>query len=535
MQTLASRGTGLAPLVRWGSVALLASGLVARLAPLADQGGRLFRQFPTEDGYLMLTIARNLARGLGMSTADGALPTNGTQPLTTFLWALPFLAVDGDRRSALLLVQSAEVLIAIACAYLLYRLAREVFADAADAQSSALFASALWFGSPVVLPHTMNCLESGPYVLTLLLAFLAVVRCARATAPGSDYASFALLGLSLGAAFWARNDAVLLCVSVGLVHLLHGLGAAPRPLRARVFELSLTALVVLVIAAPWLLFNLRNFGHLVPISGQAESLEAHFAENMPALPATLLETVLLFVPVPQRLEAVPAVIALSSLLLVIVLQQLFVSARSASRLQRSLLVVGGVFALVLAGFYGLFFGAGWFLSRYFLVLTPLTAMVMAAWVIRARVRFPRFVRTAMPIGIALGALVHLRSYAHGSEHQHFQAVEWVDSNVPRDVWVGAVQSGTLGFFHDRTINLDGKVNPEALTARRHDGIPAYVAARPIAYLVDWYDLREWVNQAEVARRYEVTVADAARNLTVFRRVSQEPAEVSFVVPTATQP
>ncbi|MFM2420442.1 MAG: hypothetical protein RL385_5165 [Pseudomonadota bacterium] len=535
MQTDVPRGAGVTPIVRWGSIALLSAGIVARMAPLADQGGRLLRQFPTEDGYLMLTIARNLARGLGMSTADGALLTNGTQPLTTFLWALPFLLVDGDRTGALYLVQGAEVLVAVACAYLLHRLTRQVFADATDARPIAWLAPALWFGSPVVLPHTMNCLETGPYMLTLLVAALAITRCARATSPDPDYASYALLGASLGVAFWARNDAVLLCISVGLVHLLRGLGAGKKPLRARFFELLLTALVVLSMAAPWLLFNLRNFGHLVPISGQAESLEARFAENLPTLPATLLEAIFLFVPVPQRLEAVPAFAALSTLFVVVVVWRIVRAGRSAAQLQRELLLVSGVFALLLASFYGLFFGAGWFLSRYFAVLTPFTAIVMAVWIVRSHVHFPQVFRAALPLAIALGLLVHLRNYAHGSEHQHFQVVEWVGDNVPRDVWVGAVQSGTLGFFHDRTINLDGKVNPEALGARRTTGIPAYVAERPIAYLVDWYNLLDWANQPEVARHYEVSVADAGKNLTVFRRVSQEPTKVGFVVPNETLP
>jgi hypothetical protein len=60
---------------------------VARLSPLFDPAGRLFWQFMSEDGYLMQTVARNMAIGLGMSTADGTMPTNGVQPLATFLFA----------------------------------------------------------------------------------------------------------------------------------------------------------------------------------------------------------------------------------------------------------------------------------------------------------------------------------------------------------------------------------------------------------------------------------------------------------------
>src|SRR5262249_10342240 len=75
----------------WLTVAgMVAVGLVSRVVPLLNSGGRLLRQFPSEDGYLMLTIARNIALGHGMSVANGTIPTNGTQPLATLLWALCF-------------------------------------------------------------------------------------------------------------------------------------------------------------------------------------------------------------------------------------------------------------------------------------------------------------------------------------------------------------------------------------------------------------------------------------------------------------
>ena len=50
-----------------------------------------------------------------------------------------------------------------------------------------------------------------------------------------------------------------------------------------------------------------------------------------------------------------------------------------------------------------------------------------------------------------------RLYLRGTSHEHFQVIDWVEQNVPDDTWVAAVQSGTLGYYHDRTINLDGKV------------------------------------------------------------------------------
>ena len=94
-------------------------------------------------------------------------------------------------------------------------------------------------------------------------------------------------------------------------------------------------------------------------------------------------------------------------------------------------------------------------------------------------------------------------------------MEWVAENVDDEEWVGAVQTGTLGFFHDRTVNLDGKVNPAALEAREQDKIPEYVVRSDIAYVADWAGLAEW--EELLAPHFELIVHDEVRNLAVLRR------------------
>src|SRR5687767_55155 len=86
-------------------VVLFVIGFIARVLPLLNLEGRLLQMYPTEDGYLMLTIARNLAVGKGFSVADGTIPTNGTQPLTTLLWAACFFLSSGHKTAGVLLAQ----------------------------------------------------------------------------------------------------------------------------------------------------------------------------------------------------------------------------------------------------------------------------------------------------------------------------------------------------------------------------------------------------------------------------------------------
>jgi hypothetical protein len=94
--------------------------------------------------------------------------------------------------------------------------------------------------------------------------------------------------------------------------------------------------------------------------------------------------------------------------------------------------------------------------------------------------------------------------------------------VPDEDWVSAVQTGTLGFWHDRTINLDGKVNPQALQALLTEGhFYTYVVSNPqIRWLADWYGMAAFDTEerAGFGDLFEVVVADEARNLAVLRRI-----------------
>ena len=121
----------------------------------------------------------------------------------------------------------------------------------------------------------------------------------------------------------------------------------------------------------------------------------------------------------------------------------------------------------------------------------------------------------------------LYHHRHGSHHIHFQLHEWVQRNLGEGTWVAAIQSGTLGFFHDCTVNIDGKVNPDALRARTKPELIRYLDGTPVTYLVDWYGLAKWSELDFVRARYELVAAGPERNLAVFRRVTPPPPDASL--------
>jgi hypothetical protein len=75
------------------------------------------------------------------------------------------------------------------------------------------------------------------------------------------------------------------------------------------------------------------------------------------------------------------------------------------------------------------------------------------------------------------------------------------------------------------VNLDGKVNPEALAMRvGTDRIPEYVvdsrwgaAHQSIDYLLDWRGMAIWQSLPAIRSNFDLLVDDAKANLAVFRR------------------
>ncbi len=512
-------------------IVLFAMGLFVRVAPLLEGGdatvpeGRLLSQWPTEDGYFMLTMGRNLGLGNGLSVAGGEMPTNGTQPLTTSVWALVYALVGGDRLLGVLFAQLLQLVAAGGAAYLLYRLGRRTLAGRPGAKPTSAIAAAFWFASPVVMPHTMNCLETGFYALMATgVAFAFLAR------PGQLWSWRRTLGFGalLGLCFWVRNDAAFLIAATCLTYLLPGLHERSelKPRLARVLTFGATSVAV---ASPWLIFNVAEFGHLMPVSGRAEALTGHFGGNLSGVPIVLAEYLMTVLPIPHAISDRPWMIAIATAIALGAAGLVVAKREKLQVRERTLAIVVGLYLGGMVTFYGLYFGAAWFLPRYFMPTSPFLALFFAVMVYRAAhwARERGAAKHLVPVGAALAVVVmgglHFRHWRGGTDHQHFQVVRWVRANVPEETWVGAIQTGTLGFFHDRTINLDGKVNVAAYEALLAGEEAEYVVDRtPIVYLADWVGIRDWLTKPTIAEHFELIEYDEESNLAVLRRRGPPP-------------
>jgi hypothetical protein len=507
-------------------IAALVFGLLFRLFPIVTGQPDLSEAFITEDGYLMLTVARNMAIGLGMSVSDGTIATNGIQPMATYFYTLPYLWTEGDKVTSLMGIHVIMAAVAFAAIWAVRDLAARLLRDQQVSTLLPWIVATLWFVGPVLLRHSMNGLETG---LITLVTVVTLIQFARVIEKGADAQLIDRLGLGLmcGLVFLARIDAAILCVMIFAVWALDMLIRQRQSFGRMLVWLFPAGVLSLVVAAPWLLNNLLNFGSIMPISGPAQSLKASFGGHAELIPAKVFEFFFPMIPVPAFVERRSIFIAIGAVTSAFILVWFLVRViRFGSAGTRAVVAAYVLHGLALLVYYGLFFGAPHFLSRYMAPIAPLmiiasvsVALDIGRWVLPRAGQALALVYGIGGIVVSLGFLIVL--LLPGNPKQgHEQVVAWVSQNVEPQTWVAAVQTGTLGYWHDRTINLDGKVNPQALAARQEFGhVLDYVIASEIDYIVDWAGVGNWIKRpGQFSESFELVLQDADINLSVMRRI-----------------
>ena len=341
---------------------LFGLGLIVRVLPLVQGTGMLIRQ-PSEDGYLLLTVARNIALGHGMSTAAGTMPTNGVQPLITMFDAACFFVAGGDKTRGVALVMALSVVISVLSFFAMLSLGRVLFRQSPDGRRLAALGAGLWFVSPIVVGHSTNALETGLYFLTLAIAIRYFLLHAADPEQDLPWGKAAVLGLLLGLAFWARNDAIFLGLAIAGARVATSLGRPAVVIRRRLLEVVLAGSVMAVVGSPWTIHNQLRFGSVIPISGKAEAA-GKLGENLPSLPAKLAETATVVGGIPRKLEGRPAVQLGCLAIVLLAIGVTWTAFRRGATPVRAAAALGLAHAALLATYYGVFFGAGHFLSRY---------------------------------------------------------------------------------------------------------------------------------------------------------------------------
>jgi len=226
-----------------------------------------------DDSFYVFRTAENIAAGHGV-TFDQINPTNGFHPLWMAV-AVPLSAAGGGDPS-----RTARV--ALSVEVLMLGLAIFLLAKARDREgggSAIPWVAALTLTSFYSAKALFNGLESALQVLVIAGALAVWLRSWRREACSLPMAW--ALGALGGLALLARLDAVFFALALCAMPVVWP-SAAERALPAtRRWRWTLTALFAMgLVVAPYFLYNLASFGHLMPVSGAIKS-EHPFPRPLP--------------------------------------------------------------------------------------------------------------------------------------------------------------------------------------------------------------------------------------------------------------
>jgi len=466
-----------------------------------------------DDSFYSFEIARNIAHGLG-STFDGVTPTNGYQPLYVFLLVPVYALAGGSPTLPIYLALFGSAVCNVLTGLILFRLLR-----AYASPRAAFFGLVLWAFGPAIVRQAVNGLETSLAMLLVAASveyYLRVFR--RAPAPSRRQAL--TLGVLLGLAVFARVDALLLVAALGLDAVVR---RRPGEMRTLAWAAGAAVLVLL----PWCIGSQAIFGTPLPDSGRAtrflseayaphdhpQFTNASFAGGPPLsyLMENLSRSCLQLGTSPvlhvftrglertaqeaalgpgATLYAVGSLLALAGLAVWWFVRRSTRYARNVSKdfgflfLYSALLVAAYSFVI----FGQIFYSRYYYPIFFFSIVLGAMAFDVLVGLLHSR-RAQRAVAVGCTVAYALVlAFMSLHRVQNGN-YRFLHVVDWIAARTEPGARIGVFNSGAIGYFSDRHIvNLDGKVNPQALEALRTGAICDYIESQGLDYVID----HDWI-------------------------------------------
>jgi hypothetical protein len=441
-----------------------------------------------DDSFYALTVSRNLAEGRGLTVSDGEIRTNGIQPLFVYVCAVPYLLTQ-DPYVALRLVQVLHLIVHAASTLIFFCFIRRFSRD----RLTPWIGAAIWSCSFNILTQVMNGLETGFYLMMLQLCCWHYIRYGERGFGGVRDAL--VLGALLGLTTLTRIDAGLLAGAMALHYMIvnrrRGIGLVLK-------GPALWLAAWLPVTMPWWLYNIGITGSPLPTSGLVQtmynpdstlSVPLEILRNLWYAVQVLLDHALLIVFTPLRLMSSVTPVSVAVLLLkatlFVVLVRLAAKAWKPDGFPRSLgwgrTGFFPIFIAALLGFYVLVFTVEWYMNRYLIPASLASATLIPLMLERLHRRYAQVILALNILStLAIGGYTY-RLVTDTTYEDHWG---WVRDHLADTTWVAAAQSGTLGYFHQRTINTDGKVNSE-IYGIRLGGYGRYLDQRGILYFLEW--------------------------------------------------
>ena len=440
-----------------------------------------------DDSYIFFKMSKDLADWLFGFYPSFQL-TSGFQPLIA-LFFLPFFELFWNQKEiAIKLALSLNALLGFCANILLYRLLRWVFS-----RPIATFLVSVWVWSPYVMNQTINGMETTLAFLLLLLIFNYYWHVNHT---GSFKArSWVILGVLLGAGFWARVDLGLLGIAIVLDQLwiMATNSQSSRTLRVR--NICLCSIVALCLASPWIVFTIINTGNILPVSGRAvHFITSTFFDFYHPDHSSFLSMMFTYFKkeflIYQPLSALSGNILWQLTTIGMGFIGLYIIVRD-QKLREFYRPVW-IFQMIMIIAYICFIGGFWHLNRYFYPVYTLMLLLHGAtlhW-LESKLKLKPLISGALlfilfiPYGFSY-SFKHYSQWNRKCPPRYLSIALFAKDNIPSQAKVGAFQSGCVSYWLDnKVVNLDGLINEEAYAHLQNKTMDVYLANQKIDYLVE---------------------------------------------------
>ncbi len=429
----------------------------------------------SEDAFYMLSLAWNLGSGNGL-TYNYDLPSTGVQPLITFVYGgIAYLLYNFSyNKWDFIRVVLGFNLLLIPIFYYSFRNLLRKFIDLTIHVDYFLLLL-IFFNNEIFRLFSFG-LETGLYLilLTWVINYSFLFTDSQRLTKTS-----VIFGLLCGLAILARIDFIIVIfIFLSLLFLRR---------KIKIKSIFVFSLVCLAVVLPWFIYVYNVTGSVIPSSGGAQSKfisENDYIQRLVDMMIAVLThlSLLLYSGGLFKVLVVGIIISLAFLFYLKKQNFGFIDYLVKNR-EFFTMWISSFFFLIPV--YLLFFWASHFYIRY---TSPLLIFILLLTVpfLSNKLKDKKSIIIFTFVMVSLFIAQNIYAFHLGRiSNNHLISAGYIKQNYSSSVKVGAFQSGVIGYLNENVINLDGKVNKDALTYINKNNLDEYLDKSGIKVMIDW--------------------------------------------------
>lgn len=434
----------------------------------------------TEDGFYSIKTAWNIGHGNGV-TYNFNKPVTGIQPLYVFLlsgFSYCIATFDLDKFAFLRMILFFSCITLIFFSLIIYKISTYIYQNKNKREQLIVSVLLVLFNFKVFL-NFFNGLETGIYLVLIGLNIIFIFKIDFIAKSKKDIFIF---GILIGLTLLARLDSLIIILTV-LFMLI-------RLKKIKIYDLIFIVIVACFITSPWLIYVYSIQGNFIPTSVAVQT-GISFYEWTYRLDQFAYSISTNFIPFFHvgLTQTLFQYLFLVSLIFIIYKFQIVREIKKILTISFNVQI--WLIAFTLCSFIYLIFAAEpSFYFRYLAIFLTISLPLICVLIFKGfeKVRFKYF-NYFITLFVAY-FFINIIYYFHFPKNNHGLATRpmYVKQHFSSNAIIGMPQSGISGFIFDNVINLDGKVNFDALEAINKNRLLEYIDKSKIDVLIEW---NEW--------------------------------------------